>query len=203
MTSWNELLSLFIHGPVVLFSTATNGVSSNSHMLAFSYCKPEDAVPTTLFQLLEPDEVYKSSAYHKIPFELVRERGLLPDEFHEQVSKILSENIPLSYNPSFQTKVIVEMERMLPVPIYDLVMFLRVADSRIAFKTDDLDKAVTLADLCKLMKKNYAPVAFQKIMKDYHAAFSGRLSSDLPVVVNANGLKILWNDLQAKPLLTF
>lgn len=203
MTSWGELLDIFINGNVVLFSTATNGVGAGSRMLAFSYCKPEDTHPTTLFQLLEPDQVYKSSEYHHIPFELVREKGLLPDEFHAEVSKVLAENVPFSYNPAFQTKVLVEMERMMPVPIYDFVMFLRAADSRIALKDDDITKAASLADLCKLVKRNYISVPFARVMKDYNAAFSGRMESDLPVVVNANALRILWGDLQAKPLTTF
>ena len=205
---WGEYLLALVQKPILLFATATTGVTSSDCLLAVSYAKlhtPNSEVNTlgTLYYSAPASCALNGVDYHKISIHVLNTRGLSMSDFSAAIDQLFRETTPMSYNPSFQTLALNEMTECEPVHIIDFPLIFKLAQSRKALRAEELDNIVQLSQLEALAARmvNGAP-PFKRLMRSCNITVDP-YSDELPVVTNVQILLRLWEQLKEIELVTY
>ena len=203
---WGEFIrSLANDKPILLFSTATTGVTSSDCLLAVSYAKIGAGNPQlgTLFHGAPASCALQGVDYHRITMHILNTRGLSMNDFSDQVNQLFRENIPMSYNPKFQVMALTEMTGCEYVHVVDFPLLFKLAQSRMALKAEDLDKLASLHELESLAAHMvHSPPQFKRLMKANNIEVDP-YTDELPVVTNVQILLRLWEKLEEIELVAY
>lgn len=202
---WGEYLQSIVQKPILLFATATTGVTSSDCLLAVSYARltANTTSTGTLYYSAPASCALQGVDYHKISMHVLNTRGLSMSDFSQAVDQLFRESTPMSYNPSFQTLALNEMTECEPVHIVDFPLIFKLAQSRKALKAEDLDNVVQIFQL-EGMAANMVHGAppFKRLMRSCNITVDP-YSDELPVVTNVQILLRLWEQLSEIELVTY
>ena len=202
---WGEYLRSIVQKPILLFATATTGVTSSDCLLAVSYAKltADKPLTGTLFYSAPASCALQGVDYHKISMHVLNTVGLSMSDFSDAVDQLFRDTTPMSYNPSFQSLALTEMTECEPVHIADFPLIFKLAQSRKALKAEDLDSVVQIFQL-EAMAANMVHGAppFKRLMRSCNITVDP-YSDELPVVTNVQILLRLWEQLEEIELVTY
>lgn len=202
---WVEYIQSIVNRPVLLFSTATTGVTSNDCLLAVSYAKLGEGQPETgtLYYSAPASCALNGVDYHKITMHVLQTRGLSMTDFSDAVNQLFRETTPLSYNPGFQERALTEMTECEPVHIVDFPLLFKLAQSKMALKAEELDKVTHITGLEQMaLKLVHGAPPFKWLMNANKIAVDP-YSDELPVITNVQILLRLWELLSKIELVTY
>lgn len=202
---WGEYIQSIVTKPILLFSTATTGVTSNDCLLAVSYVKLGTAKPKTetIFYGASSECALHGVDYHKITMHVLNTRGLSMQDFSNSVNQLFRETTPMSYNPSFQSMALTEMTECEPCHIADFPLIFKLAQSKMALSAEDLDKVHSISGLEKIAESLvHMPPSLKRLMRANNIV-DDPYTDLLPVVVNAQALLMLWQKLADIEMVTY
>lgn len=191
---------------ILLFSTATTGLSDTDLCLAFSYArigKDGNVKKNTLFHLVSEQDCQRSIEYHKINVDMMLCNGWTTTDFENQINEQLDETVAFSYNPKFQYKALCVMSHVKPHPINDLLQFLKSAESRMAISQEDLVKMLTVEHIQQYLTSVYKKAPSLKAMMAGRDMVSDPVSDLLPLEQNVNVLQRFWDLLGRQEVITY
>ena len=204
---WGEFIQSLLHKPLLLFSTATTGVTSSDCLLAVSYAKlssnGERPITGTLFYAAPSECALHGVDYHKITMHTLNTMGLSMRDFSDAVNQLFRETTPMSYNPAFQTMALTEMTECDYVHVADLPLLFKLAQSKMALRADELDAIVSISGLEKVAEglvHNAPPL--KRLMRANNIA-TDPYTDELPVVTNVQVLMRLWEMLAVQEMAVY
>ena len=202
---WGEFIDSLIQKPVLLFSTATTGVTSNDCLLAVSYARmgPGNPQTGTLFYGAPASCALNGVEYHKITMHILNTNGLSMHDFSDTVNQLFRETTPVSYNPGFQVMALTEMTECEFTHVVDFPLLFKLAQSKIGLRADDLDKLNSLSgveSIATSLVRN--PPPFKRLMKTCDIVVDP-YTDELPVVTNVQILMRLWERLREFDLVVY
>lgn len=204
---WGEFITSLLHKPLLLFSTATTGVTSNDCLLAVSYAKlqqnGEKPITGTLFYGASSECALHGVDYHKITMHTLNTLGLSMHDFSDAVNQLFRETTPMSYNPTFQTMALTEMVECDYVYVADLPLIFKLAQSKMAIRADELDNIVNLKGLEKKAEELVHTAPPLKRLMRANNIVTDPYTDELPVVTNVQVLLRLWEMLAVQEMVVY
>ena len=204
--TWQEFVWSLCDGPVVLFSTATTGVTHTDALLAVSWCKinPDDVVEQgTFFHSVPAEQALNGAQYHKITVHNLSLNGLGTEEFISKVHGLFDGAIPFSYNPTFQLMALNEMCECEVPFVADLAHLTSCAMNHRGLSSDDIENMVSIRQLMGMLwGKTGSPPPFKRVMKMLGIEVDP-YSDELPVVTNVQILRSFWKALSDFELVVY
>ena len=202
---WGEFIQSLIQKPILLFSTATTGVTSSDCLLAVSYAKLGTGKPQTgtIFYAAPAECALHGAEYHHITMHVLNTVGLSMKDFSDSVNQLFRESTPVSYNPAFQTMALTEMTDCDFVHVADLLLLLKLAQSKMAISAEELDKVTNLTALEKIAETMVHTAPPLKRLMRANNIVADPYNDELPVVTNVQVLLRLWELLAEIELVTY
>lgn len=174
METWKDRILSVVPGDICFLTTATTGLSkSEDKLLGVSMCRynrDETGQNMQLLHTVPREMILKGEQFHHISEALVQEKGLCTEDLRTQLQEFTQDCTVFSYNPEFQSAFLNPVLNSV-IPIYDLPLFLRGAEARMVWDTEELEslnsiskvfrkvvgKVPSLKQLCKLYRIEPTP----------------------------------------------
>ncbi len=204
MITWGEHLdNIEVKKPIVVFSTATTGVSNTSEVICLSYAKIDekgDILKGSIYNTVNREDFLMAQKYHRISEAYLNAVQLPTEDFISQVENVLKGTL-VSYNSKFQIKMLQTLFKQsdIKIPtIYDLPLLLKGAEAHLKHYEEEID---SLYNITGTFKEQIGPAPSLKIICKNRDIVEIPPLDVFPSDYNVDCLIMLWRKLIDEPLL--